>query len=127
LEPRRRIPVREERRAVTHGDVRVESDRVVGHGCGKRSDAGCGVARAGNGFVLREETGSRRMNRTHQRRQRGIIEVIGVVVGGEVNALGVEGVTQEVEEPLGGGTPGLVAVEHESKLRERAQELVLCR
>ncbi len=67
------------------------------------------------------------MNRTHQRRQRGIIEIIGIVVGGKVNALGVEGVTQAVEEPLGGGTPGLVAVEHESKLRERAQELVLCR
>ena len=57
LEPRRRITVREERRAVTGGDVRVESDRVVGHGCGKRSDAECGVVRAGNGVVLWEETG----------------------------------------------------------------------
>ena len=66
------------------------------------------------------------MKRAHQRRQRGIIEVIGVVVGGKVNAPGVAGVAQEEEEPLGGGTPGLVAVEHESKLREGAQELVLC-
>ena len=67
------------------------------------------------------------MNRTHQRRQRGIIEVIGIVIGGKVDALGMDGVTQEVKQAQGSGAPGLVAVEHESELRERSQELVLCR